>query len=184
MDTLVLHHLDSLDVVANCTSNPLIRPARKEDAHVLEEISAECFGNFQYNLNRFNADIAFPNERVCALYRAWIKNSLSKELADEVLVYEKNGRVLGFITLQLPTAADREHGQKLGHIPLNAVDTSCHGQGIYGDLVRAALCRFREQGVEKVDIKTQLPNNAVHRAWSKVGAKLTMSWYRFHWRCI
>lgn len=50
--------------------------------------------------SRFRIDPDFPNEKFEALYRAWIDKSVSKELADKVLIYKDADKIIGLLTLQ------------------------------------------------------------------------------------
>ncbi len=177
-DTLVTHRLD-LQGLSHLAGEPNVRPARESDRERVEAISAECFGNRLYNAHRFNSDPLFPAPAVRELYRLWVRNSCARKLADEVLVYELDGEPLGFITLSMPSPLEQERGMEVAHVPLNAVHPDHHGRGIYSSLVRAALGWFQVRAVKSVEIKTQLPNVAVHRAWSKLGARLWTSVHRF-----
>ncbi len=177
-DTLVTHTL-RLEKCSPQVSSPAIRDALESDREQLAKISADCFSNREFNINRFNSDMTFSPDRVRELYRLWLLNSISGALADRVLVFVEAGQPLGFITIKMPSAKDKSRGRSIAHIPLNAVHPEHRGRGIYKQLVAAAISELRGT-VAQVDIKTQLPNYAVHKTWSALGARITQVVHRFH----
>jgi GNAT superfamily N-acetyltransferase len=180
MDTIVGFRVRIAERAPIGNREPAVRDGRDADVETVAAISAECFGNRAYNVNRFNSDHRFPPEKVREMYACWIRNAFLGRAADHVLVYELDGRPAGFVLLSLPSKSQLDLGLNVGKIPLNAVDPACHGRGIYGKMVRAALQWFRGRGVDTVEIRTQLSNVAVHKAWAKVGAHLAFAEHRFH----
>ena len=178
-DSLVYFEL-SLEQFALAELDPCVHAMTESEVEPVAAFSAECFGNRRYNINRFNSDPQFPQQRVYDLYAESIRNSYLKRIVDHVLVIEQEGRPIGFSTLCLPSTRERELGVNRGKIPLNAIHPHYHGHGFYGRLVRAALSWFKEQQVAQVEISTQLSNVAVHRTWQKLGAPLVKSCHRFH----
>ena len=84
---------------------------------------------------------------------------------DQVLVAERDGKLVGFCSYSL----NRERG--VGEIENNAVDPTCHGQGIGPTLYHARSRIFREQGMQYAWVETGLePEYAqARRAYEKVG---------------
>lgn len=177
-DTIVTYRLENIPVTQ--ATQHSVRAALESDITPLGEIAAECFGNRKFNLNRFNSDLRFEENKVRELYSSWLGNSVNRNVADEVLVCEMGGRPVGFITLQLPKEIDKSRGINTGYIPLNAVHPEFQNQGIYNTLVDAALHWFTQRGVTSVEIGTQLPNNGVHKVWSRRQARIVWSGHRFH----
>ncbi len=179
MDSLVFFEL-RLEHFSNIEPDQNIHAMDASEVEPTAAISAECFGSRRHNINRFNSDPQFPQHRVCELYAQSVRSSYARKIADQVLVYEQDGSPVGFITLSLPGKREQELGVNCGKIPLNAVHPDYQGRGIYRRLVLAALNWFRAQGVDSVEISTQLPNVAVHKTWEKLGAHLVRSCHRFH----
>lgn len=174
MDSLVTHRLELNKVRGDLQKSPNMRLAREADLPSLERISEECFGDRTYNVNRFNSDPAIDQARVRELYRLWMKNSLHPgKLADELHVYEQDGEVLGFVTLKVPAGEDAS-------IPLNAVAVRAHGKGIYTKMVHHVVRSVMDRRFKVIEIKTQLPNVSVHKAWARIGAALVHTEHRFH----
>ncbi|HEY9871008.1 MAG TPA: GNAT family N-acetyltransferase [Candidatus Obscuribacterales bacterium] len=180
MDTIVGFRVRLAELPRTNNHEPAVRDGKESDVEAVAAISAECFGNRAYNVNRFNSDHRFPQQKVREMYACWIRNAFRGLAADHVLVYELDGRPVGFVLLSLPSRSDLDLGLNVGKIPLNAVDPAYHGRGLYGKLVRAALEWMRNQGVDAAEIRTQLSNVAVHKAWAKVGAHLAFAEHRFH----
>lgn len=178
-DTLVGFHLDLRNWQSQ-DGDRHVRPATGDDVEAVAAISAECFGNRKYNVNRFNSDPVFPESKVRDLYALWARNSFSGQAADRVFVYEVDGRPVGFITCSRPAESALALGVPLGKIPLNAVHPDFQGRGVYTALVRAALSWLSENGATQAEIRTQLANTAVHRTWEKLGARLALACHRFH----
>ncbi len=153
-----------------------ITVATEDDRGALARISGECFSRVDLNANRFLNDPIFPIAKVSEMYSLWATRSLDKVLADEVLVHRKDGEAVGFITVSLPGKSN----DFTGSIPLNAVAPTFHGQGIYTELVKAAMLWLRSRDAQYVEIRTQLPNQGVHKAWSKLGASFSMAFHTFH----
>lgn len=173
MDSLVTHRLEFSSLKIQPQKSPNVRLATAADLPAIEQISAECFGDRTYNVNRLNSDPALDQTKVDQLYRLWMTNSVNGKLADEVFVYEENGKVLGFVTLKLPANDDAS-------IPLNAVAVDSHGKGIYTKMVHHVVAHVKEKGAKAIEIKTQLPNVSVHKAWARMGAAVVDSVHRFH----
>lgn len=80
--------------------------------------------------SRFNVDPRIPRQRFIDLYKLWLKNSISREIAEEVRILRFGGSIVGIVTL----------GQKIDRadIGLIAVDSSMRRKGFGGSLVYAA----------------------------------------------
>lgn len=84
---------------------------------------------------------------------------------DRVLVAERDGVILGFVTYTL----DRE--REVGEIQNNAVDPAYQGQGIGSALYCAVLDIFRQEGMKYAWVATGLDEDyaPARRAYEKVG---------------
>jgi ribosomal protein S18 acetylase RimI-like enzyme len=143
-----------------------IRPALAEDLSILQDLAGSAFVH-----SRFAVDPFFSNDQVVAFHRQWITN-LCRGLAQEVLVYELEGRAIGFVSCAL------DHGE--GRIPLIATEEAVRGRGIGRDLVAAALRWFAAAGASVAHVKTQATNYPAlalyHRSGFNVShAELTFS---------
>lgn len=179
-DTILSFRLDLENKDFSKENSSSVREGTEEDIEAVSAISAECFSNRAYNVNRFNSDPIFPPDKVRVLYATWARNSFNGEAADKVFVYEESGQVVGFITCRIPTASQRAEGVFLGTIPLNAVHPNFQGRGIYKKLVKESLSWLSQNGAKTAEIRTQITNSAVHRTWENLGGHLYFAYHRFH----
>lgn len=178
-DTIIEFRLALIDFVSSPAKSGVV-VADFSHREALMAIAAECFGNPSLNSNRFNADRSFANNLVRKMYSTWVSKSLDGELADQVFVFIEQSEPVGFITINLPTNLQ----PKTGRVSLNAVHPQFQGRGIYGKLVDAACAWLKAEDVAFVEIKTQLPNLPVHRAWTNRGAHPSRVMHTFHRHCF
>ena len=102
--------------------------------------------------SRFRLDAHFAPAVFTGLYQRWLRNSLSHEIAREVLVFdaENTGHAQGLLTLGL------KNGR--ADIGLLAVDADARGQRIGQQLVLAARQRTAAWGLAELQVVTQLDN--------------------------
>ncbi|MFC1736741.1 GNAT family N-acetyltransferase [Candidatus Hydrogenedentota bacterium] len=122
--------------------------------------------------SRFRVDPDFPEDKFVELYTTWIRKSVRKELADEVLTVQGVGEVVGFITLNAENSS--------GEIGLIAVDETCRGRG-YGEvLVKAAQDWFVAHGLKSAQVVTQGDNVPACKLYSKCGYSIEKIEYHYH----
>jgi dTDP-4-amino-4,6-dideoxygalactose transaminase/ribosomal protein S18 acetylase RimI-like enzyme len=142
-----------------------IREAKKKDLQQLKDIASTAFDR-----TRLYNDKLLDRKKAGELYSQWIENSLNKEAADEVFVWEEENEILGFVTLQ-----------KNGHIPLIAVRQKARGNGIAKALVKAGLFSLKKLGVKDSEIETQIANIPALRVYQSCGFKIVDSHLTFRW---
>jgi GNAT superfamily N-acetyltransferase len=94
-------------------------------------------------------------------------------VADETLVAEENGEILGFATLRM-NSPDEGEGVLFG------VTKQAQGRGIYRSLVTRSLEWCRAQGGSHMLNSTQITNLAVQRVWTRAGYEVSHAYYTFH----
>lgn len=122
--------------------------------------------------SRFARDPQFPHEIFQALYREWMRKSLSGELADAVLAAGSAEQPLGMVTL----SAKSDHGE----IGLIAVDAAARGRHIGATLVRAAQAWYFERGLKRARVVTQGENLPACRLYAKCGYTISEVEYLYH----
>lgn len=132
-----------------------IRPAKRADILAIREIARDAF-RLSY---LYKAGFARRSE-VNRYHMAWAEN-LIKDKEVEVLVAERKGRVLGFITLGI-NMRKRE-----ARINLIAVDKKFRGLGIGSQLVEKCIESARGR-LKAIFVKTQKQNQAVS-LYKKIG---------------
>lgn len=168
MGFLLVDGLISLEintVICADKKNPLIRIATIKDMLQLEELSLGAF-----SLTRYYTDPLIKKENADKIYLQWVKNSLTGEVADLVLVHEVNNKLNGFVALQ-----------RHGHIPLIAVAEEMRGKGIAKQLIESTYEYFTTWKANKIKIETQVVNVPALRAYISCGFKIVDAYLTFRW---
>jgi dTDP-4-amino-4,6-dideoxy-D-galactose acyltransferase len=108
------------------------------------------------------------------LYGRWLSKSLSRELADAVLVAknEDNER-MGFVTLIRKNS--------VGNIGLIAVDHEFRGKRIGSTLLKSAEKWFLQNGITRCNIVTQMDNKPACSFYEKFGYTQDKIEYIYHY---
>lgn len=122
--------------------------------------------------SRFRLDPLFPAELCDKLFTCWITNSVSREIADRVLVVREGAELLGMITLG--------HEAGRGDIGLLAVAQQARGRGLGKLLVKAAEGYFAEQGYRHAQVVTQGANAGACRLYESCQFEIENSSHFFH----
>ncbi len=123
--------------------------------------------------SRFRLDDKMPAGSYEKLYRRWIEQSVCKAMADEVLCYYYNGKIVGMVTLAVK--------DNVGSIGLVAVDSSCRGLGIGSALLESVDSYLFGRGVRVVEVATQLDNTKACSWYEKNGYAVDSITDIYHW---
>ncbi len=123
-------------------------------------------------LSRFYLDPFFTYEQYSKLYKTWIKKSLNRSIAKEVLVVRDNDKVIATITL----------GDKngCGDIGLLAVDSNFRGRKLGEVLMNSAENYFLQSGYRDIKVITQLDNLPACNLYRKCGYNIEKVEYVYH----
>lgn len=122
--------------------------------------------------SRFKTDKKIGTANFERLYTSWIEESVSKKIAKAVLVSTHDEKVTGMVTL------GKKNG--IGDIGLIAVDGSQRGKGTGHALIQASLLWFFKNGYPKVQVVTQVTNEAACKLYEKNGFAIASSQPFFH----
>ena len=122
--------------------------------------------------SRFNVDPNFPKEKFIELYKTWIRNSVRKELADEVLTIQQGENIVGMVALG--------NKNNRGDIVLMAVDESCRRRGYGETLVKAAQSWFVGNQYKVGQVVTQEDNIPACKLYKKCGYSIEKIEYYYH----
>ncbi|GAB4129254.1 MAG: hypothetical protein OHK0045_00250 [Raineya sp.] len=111
--------------------------------------------------SRFRVDKNFRNNEYEKLYTKWIHNSVRKEIAKEVIIYEQDGKIVGLLTLYQET--------KRACVGLLAVDKMYRGQGIAQELLHKASELAHLWHTSHLQIVTQKANKKAVCFYEKKG---------------
>ena len=147
------------------------------DAPVLCRLAAESLCDLDAYSDRFALD---PGMRggCPEMYSRWMANCLSGDQADTVLVLRGPKGPAGFICLRRATG--RGPGADCGWIVLNAVSNGQRGRGMYNALLSSGMGWLAANGCRRARVRTKVSQQAVIRAWSRLGARQVYADLTFH----
>lgn len=116
------------------------------------------------DFSRFRIDKNFKNQEYLILYNHWVKNSINRTIATDVLVYYEEGLELGLLTLKIEN--DR------GIIGLLSVDEKHRGKSIGKKIINSAFFKMKENNVQEVIVTTQKANHSACRFYESMGFHL------------
>ena len=147
-----------------------LRLATPDDAERTAELAKHA-----YRQDRFHADPAIEKERADNLHACWLRNSCTGQAADAVVIAEEGTELLGFVTCKLNRDTTAHFGAPTGTIALVATAESARGRGVGKQATLAALRWMRSQGVQFVEVGTQIRNIAAGRLYESCGFRLSGS---------
>jgi GNAT superfamily N-acetyltransferase len=175
-DTLIYYEKElKSEEPPGLTTLELIRPAEAGDRQKIIEIASEAFRGY---MGHYHADPRLDREKCDEAYVSWaMRSCLSKDVADEVLVAEKKGKVVAFATMRMNSPSE-------GEGVLFAVSKEARRSGIYGCLIASGMMWCRTMGAKKMIVSTQITNMAVQKVWIRHGFSPFKALYTFHkWFC-
>lgn len=123
--------------------------------------------------SRFLLDNKFQLNDFQRLYKIWVDNSVSKKIADDVLIYIEDSKPIGFVTYKIK--------DKNATIGLIAVDSKSQGKGIGGKLVNHLESILYQKEIKNLRIPTQLANIQACNFYKKQGYLIKETKYIKHY---
>ncbi|MBW3536228.1 MAG: GNAT family N-acetyltransferase [Actinobacteria bacterium] len=138
----------------------LIREMRLEEAEMVASLLVEWN---EEHLSRFPVEVAGP-------YRAELADVRSRVEIADVIVAERDGRLLGTVTL-VRDAADDEHPWPAGGAVLRllAVDPAARGQGLGAALTLECMERARCSGASYIALHTAPVMTSARALYERLG---------------
>ncbi len=128
-------------------------------------VSLERLAILSGSHSRFLKDPFFSKEQFENLYKMWLVNSLNGKLASQVLVYLKDSKEVGFVTVAIKG--------KVGSIGLIAVDKDFQGLGIGYELMIAAEQFLCAKNVLTMTVPTQIENQQACAFYTKLNFEIS-----------
>ncbi len=149
----------------------LVRPIRPGEEDLVKALAAESFKGYY---GHYHADPRLDRVKCDDAYTSWaVRSCVSRDVADEVLVADDKGILLGFATLRL-NSPDEGEGVLFGVAP------AAQGRGIYRSFMIRSMEWFRAKGCTRQVVSTQITNIAVQKVWTRVGFEPSHAYYTFH----
>ncbi|MDX6710240.1 MAG: dTDP-4-amino-4,6-dideoxy-D-galactose acyltransferase [Blastocatellia bacterium] len=186
-DVTALHVLENagfvtVDGLLTFASNLKHLPVAMTDIHITIRLGtpddaerAADLASCAYSYDRFHSDPAISTVRANELHATWLKNSCAGLASDAVVIAEDSSGLLGFVTCKLQRDTETHLGKLVGTIVLVATSESARGKGVGRAMTLAAIDWFRGQGVEIVEVGTQLRNIPASRLYQSCGFQLVGS---------
>lgn len=111
--------------------------------------------------SRFLLDEKFHHEKFKQLYKLWIDNSMSGNFAEDVLLYNYEGKTAGMTTYRIVN--------KIAFVGLIAVSSHYQGKGIGGTILNHLETILFEKGINTLEIPTQESNYQACNFYTKQG---------------
>ncbi len=172
MDTLLYwacNLVKGLIPANDCTVLNRFMRAGEEDS--VRGIAAEIFKGY---FGHYHADPRLDPQQCDAAYVSWAERSCrSKDVAEEVLVAELDGRLVGFVTLRRNSAEE-------GEVVVGGVLPEAQGLGIYRAFLVRSMEWCKARGCTRMLVSTQVTNNAVQKVWARLGYEPSYAYYTLH----
>jgi dTDP-4-amino-4,6-dideoxy-D-galactose acyltransferase len=123
--------------------------------------------------SRFRIDPHFKEGSFEKLYTTWMRRSIERQIADEVLAYHINNEIAGVITLKLSSPKVI--------IGILAVDTAHRGKKIGRQLVDAARSFCKQNNASILEVATQLANKEACKFYERCGFEIQKTEYIYHY---
>ena len=141
------------------------------DVHIINEDCRELFSSDDLDrvyylglesgqYSRYKLDLNFNYDDFERLYRIWIDNSISGQIADKFIVYELRDKIIGFVTLQFK--------DKQSQIGLIAVAPEARGLCVGTKLIAFAEGLSVKNGCTNMVVATQEINHQACNFYKKL----------------
>jgi hypothetical protein len=150
------------------------RVYREEDHGAVLQVAREAYRNFY---GRYHADPHLPRERCDHLYQVWAEKIIEPGFAEQIIVAERRGRVVGFLGYRMKKDIMESTGIKVvggglgGCLP--------EGFGAYAAILEEAM-REGMHRYDMQDFETQLNNINIVRIYQKLNFEYARGKYTFH----
>ena len=137
-------------------SDLVVRRARPEDLDAAGEVTVEAYAEFTEG----------PDDHYIALLR----DAARRDREAELWVAERDGAVLGTVTIALPGSPWREiAADDEGEFRMLAVSPAARRQGVGEALTRLVMDRFRGLGFRGVVLSSLAQMTSAHRVYERHG---------------
>lgn len=170
-DTLVRYDIDVRSWTPDATTSVALRPAGPADAKLLARIAHEIFEGY---VSHYHANPLFAADRIIEGYAEWASRHASAMDGSGAWIVERDGKAVGFSCYCIDRA------NATGIAVLNGILPSARRQGAYRGMLGRMLAAFKEEGLSRFEISTQVHNIPVQRVWTAYGLALRQASITVH----
>ncbi len=171
-DVLLQFRCARLAVAAPAAAVPCrIRPCTAAESGAVEELARACFRGYT---SHYHADARLDRAACDEVYADWARRACTERtVADEVLVAEDNGSLLGFAALRMASGREAD-GRLFGVAP------EARGRGVQRALLQAFLAWAAGRGADSAIYQTQLTNLAAQKSVVRAGFEPDRAFLTLH----
>jgi GNAT superfamily N-acetyltransferase len=137
-------------------------------------VKAVASDAFRGYVGHYQADQKLERSRCDAVYPDWaFRSCVSPDVADEVLVAELDGSIVGFAALRINSP---DEGEGL----LYGVSSRARRHGMYRSLMVQSMNWCLRKGAACMVISTQITNIVAQSVWVRLGFEPSHSLYTLH----
>lgn len=171
-DIQVTYKIETSDSLSLTQSaNVMIRDAKLTDRNALFDIAQKSFKGYGH----YAADKKLDAEKCNEIYSDWIVRSFDKQVADNILIAEIDGRVAGFLSHKIYGSENKYAAGGIG-----AIDPVYRNRNIFQEITIAGINWARESNCKWVEHNVLITNYPVNRSFSNLGFRISNSFVTFH----
>ena len=129
--------------------------------------------------SRFSLDPQFDKGRVSELYARWVENACRGTVQDVVIVAERQGKVVGFVTCGIEHELNEQLPLRLGSVHLAAAHPALQGRGVVLSCWKGGLQWFADK-VQWIETVIAIQNESTARIARKLGGRYGDACADFH----
>ena len=150
------------------------RTYRPDDRDQIIEVAGVAYQNY---MGRYHADRHLPRQLSDELYANWAQQLVDGGLAEQIIVAERKGRIVGFVGYRMKKDILAATGLKVVGGGLGG--TTSEGLGAYSALLEEAM-REGMHRYDMQDFETQINNVNIVRIYQKLNFEYARAKYTLH----
>ncbi|HON60094.1 MAG TPA: GNAT family N-acetyltransferase [Smithella sp.] len=171
MDTLVFYSFDlAKNDVPSDKEAAIVRPIAPDEENEMLAVARESFRGY---FGHYHADSRLDRQMCDEAYADWARRTFASREAENFLVGEVNGKIVGFGVL-------RKNSPEEGEMFLGGIHPDFQGRGIYHSFLCKGVQWCLSEKVQRMVISTQLKNLSVQKVLIKFGFEISRGYYTYH----
>lgn len=149
-------------------------PVTPQTQHLVTELTEEIFPGYQ---SHYFSNPYLNKELILQGYKEWTQSYINETDSSKFSWYiTMQEKIVGFAMCSIID-------DKTCEGVFSGVKAEFAGKGIYPDIVRFLQGFFKDRGMSKMKVSTQIQNYSVQKAWIKEGFTLKQAFDTYHLLC-